>query len=289
MNIKKIKAIILVSVFFGYIGSVVAVPPSQKAKEKTAENQKFIVGIEVAILNFGTEDQKKEFEVIKNDYLAGLSLFLERNYVDSYKTQLATQQKLEKLFEQMSLNYIERTSTMLQRVIKNFVDLRVKFDKNSELVRRYGVDIDPGEARSYDPTEFHLTYDRYTIFRNIEMGYERLTEARRIRKAGIDLEKWFEDGKKPDPRYHAMRIERYLAAINYCRKSKLNVVRIYQLLNRNDIYTVQTDLRDNRFAVEANMPPVLDPRIPEEFKRDASDAKNLVYDKEVEVKTKKTN
>jgi len=287
MNIENIKAIILVFVFFGYVGSAAAVPPSQKAKEKTAENQRFIVGIEVAILNFGTDDQKKEYDIIKDDYLAGLSLFLERNYVESYKTQLTTQKKLEKLFEQISLDYIERTSTMLQRVIKNFVDLRVKFDNKSELVRRYGVDIDPSEDRSYDPTEYHLTYDRHTIFRNIEMGYERLSEARRIRKAGIDLEKWFEEGKEPDPRYFAMRIERYMAAINLCRKSKLNVVKIYQLLNRNDIYTVQTQLRDNRFAVESNLPPVLDPRIPEEFRKDASDAKNLLYDKEVETKTKK--
>ena len=289
MNIQSVKVIILASMFFGYAGSVAAIPPSQKAKEKTAENQRFIVGIEVAIANFATDEQKKEYEVIKDEYLAGLSLFLETNYVDSYKTQLAAQKKLEKLFEQLSLDYIERTSTMLQRVIKNFVELRVKFDNKSELVRRYGVDIDPADDRSYDPTEYHLTYDRHTIFRNIQMGYERLSDARRIRKGGIDLEKWFEEGKEPDPRYHAMRIERYLAAINICRKSKLNVVKIYQLLNRNDIYTVQTEERDNRFAVESNLPPVLDPRIPDEFKKDASDAKNLVHDIEKAKTGKKAN
>ena len=282
---KGLRGFIAAMVMMGIVSSLTAVPTSQKAKTKIRENQEYILGLSVAIKNFGTQAQKDEFGMIKNSYLTALSLFLEKRYVNSYKKNLETQQKLEKLYEQVSLDYIDRTSTMLGEIVKNFVDLKVRYDIKSDLLDRVRTNMVPEvDVKSYNPKEFHLFYDKYPILTNIKNGYGRLGDARRIRQEAIDLEKWFEEGKEIDPKYHLVRLVKYRGAIKLCRDAKLNVIRVYQLLNRNDIYTVQTELRDNHFAKEAKMPGVLDPRIPDDYKIDSSDSHMKVHREEVMIK-----
>ena len=282
---KGLKSFIAAVVMMGIVSSLTAIPTSQKAKSKIRQNQTYILGLNVAMHNFGTQAQKDEYKVIKNEYLTALSLFLEKKYVSSYKKNLETQQKLEKLYEQVSLDYVERTSTMLGEVVKNFVDLKVRYDIKSDLLDRVRRNLVIEEGlRSYNPTEYHLFYDKFPILENIKNGYNRLADARRVRKEAIDYEKWFEEGKEIDPRFHLLRLEKYMGAIKLCRDAKLNVIRVYQLFNRNDIYTVQTELRDNHFAVESKLPSVLDPRIPDDYKIDASDSQLKVHREEVMIK-----
>lgn len=268
--------------------SLYGVAASDKAKEKLAQNREYIVELEVALENFGTDDQLAKYGEIKDGYLTGLSYFLQQKYVGAYNTLLENQKSLEKLYEELSMDYIERTNEMLHGIAKQYVDINIKYDFNSELVRRYEVDREaPIEPISYDPKNHHLSYDKHDIYNNIKVGYFRLADAERVRKYALELEKWYEEDKELDHRVHAIRIENYSIAINLCREAKLNVVRSYQLMNRNDIYTVQTELRDNQFAIESRLDPVFDPRIPDEYKVDASDALRKIHSTEVYVKVEK--
>jgi len=265
-----------------------AFAPSQKAQEKLTQNQKYIVAIAVAIENFGTDEQKQEYQELKNDYMAGLAYYFEGRYVESYRENLKAQQKIEKLYEKVSLDYIERASEMLQGTLKQFVELRVEYDKEGELARRFLKNRrSPKEKVSYDPKKYHLLYDQYSVYGNVKMGFHRLGDARRVRQDALDLEMFFEAGKEIDPRIHAIRIESYLAAIELSRDAKMNVVRVYQLLNRNDIYSVQTEHKDNPFAVERKLDPIFDSRIPDEYKKDANDALKYIHADEIRVKLEK--
>lgn len=292
--IQFVFRIVATAFLLAFTMQLSALPPSQKAREKLDQNQKYIVAIAVTMENFGTADQKKAYDDLKNDYMASLAYYFEGRFFESYNTGVKAQEKIEKLYEQVSLDYINRTNEMLQGTIKHFVELRVKYDKEGELARRYlKKRRAPKEKLPYDPKEYHLLYDQYTIYGNVEMGFHRLGDARRIRQDALDLEMYFEasgeegdNGSKDkiDNRVHAMRIHAYLGVIELCRDAKMNVVRIYQLVNRNDIYSVQTKHRENPFAVEKKLAPVFDPRIPDEYKKDANDALKLIHEDEIRVK-----
>ncbi len=264
---------------------VMAVSVTEKAKEKLTQNREYIVELEIILENFGTDEQKAEYAEIKDGYLAGLSYFLQKKYAGSYSKLLEAQKRLEKLYEQLSMDYIERTNEMLHNVAKQYVDINIKYDYNSELVARYEKTREPPDEKlSYDPKNYHLYYDKYDIYNNINVGYSRLGDAERVRTYAMELEKWYEEGKEMDPSVHSTRIEHYSIAINLCREAKRNVIRAYQLMNRNDIYTVQTEFADNRFAIEKHLDPVFDPRIPDEYKVDASDALRRIHANEIYVK-----
>jgi len=287
-NIIKVFLKYTSTVFFVFMtgfSPLFSVSVAEKAREKFLENKEYIVAMDIAMQNFGTDEYKNSYTEIKDGFMQGMQLYLVGNYTKAYEQLVDTQIKLEKIYESMSIDYIERTSLMLQEVAKKYVDINIKFDKNTDLVRRFQLDREaPKEERSYDPNEYHLVYDKRDIISNLKVGYSKLGDAQRIRQDAIDLAKYYEEGKPLDPRVRASRIESYYITINLCREAKQNVIRIYQLMNRNDIYTVQTEFRGNRFAKEEHLPAVFDPRIPDEYKKDASDALNLIHEEEIRVK-----
>jgi len=266
--------------------SVYAVSAAEKAKEKVIENRQYIYALEIPIKNFGTPEQKNDFNAMKDQYMVGLGYFFEGNYVNSYKELLETQKKLDKLYEKVSMDYLERTTKILQEMVKSIVEIDIEYNKESDLVRQYTTDRQaPKEKVSYDPKNFHLTYDKKVISRNMAMGFSRLGEAKKIRQEAVTIEeKKYEEGQVVDPAIYNYRLASYLSVIELCRDAKKNAFLAYQLINRNDIYTIQTEFRGNRFAKESNLLPVFDPRIPETYKVDASDALNLVHEDELKIK-----
>jgi len=270
----------------GVTTQLVAISAAEKAKEKMQQNRTYIYALEISILNFGTDEWKNEYTAVKNKYLTGLSLFMEDNYVPAYKELLSAQQDLEKLYEKVSMEYIARTQKILQELVKQAVDVDLKYQKGSDLANRTMDPREaPKEAPAYEPTEYHYFYDKKTIFRNIDMGFSLLGDAKRVhREAANFIDKYYEKTKKIDPSVYNYKIEQYLGVIELCRQAKQDAFYAYQLLNRNDIYTVQTEHRGNRFAREANLLPVFDPRIPDEYKVDASDARKLIHAEEVRIK-----
>jgi hypothetical protein len=304
MNIvqfKKVSAAVLsgaILTFSAFQNSLHAVSIAEKAKEKVAENKTYIYAIEVSIKNFGTQDQKNEYNAILDQYKIGLGFFMEDNYLNAYKELLEAQKKLDKLYEKVSMDYIERTSKILKELVSNIVEIDMMYNKKSDLIRRYQVDIIAPKLEKYNEKEtfytdkevknFHFVYDKKVITRNLDMGFTRLGDAKKVRQdAVVTEERKYEEGQVVDPAIFRYRLENYLTTIELCRDAKRNAIRSYQLMNRNDIYPVQSELRNNRFADERNLLPVFDPRIPDSYKIDASDALSLVHQDEINIKLKR--
>lgn len=285
---KQVKIILASLILAAFTTAVNSESAAEKAKDKRIENLHYLVFLEVPMKNFGTDAQKEKLKEIKKDYTKGLSFFFEGDYLQSYLDFITVQKKLEKLYEELSLNYITRTTELLQDSNSKVVDITIKYHKKSERVKRFLRDRDvsrkPPELQPYDPQNFHLTYHKKPITDNIELGYKRVGDAKRIRQQAMDVEKYLENNKKLTPSMRKMRIEHYMAAIRLCREGKLNAIKVYQLISANENYTVQTTYKDNYYSVEKRLNPVFDQRIPEKYRIDANDSHNRIHAEEICLK-----
>lgn len=287
------RAIFVILATLVITAGIIAEPVSEKAKEKRYEDLHDLAYLQVPIANFGTEDMNTQYDDLKSKYEVALAFYFEDDYLEAYRGFIDVQKGLEKLYEDMSLAYIDRTSNLLQASISSVVELELDYHPSSKkIVDMLKAREAPKEKPMYDPQEYHYVYDKFPILKNIDRGYEYLGEAKRLRKDALNLEKWLEEGKELDPRLRKRRIENYKAAIELSRNAKTNGVRVFQLMRRNDIYSVQIEHKDNYFAQhtsEEHLSPVLDPRIPDDFKIDATDVLNRVYEEEVRVKLNNEN
>ncbi|MBV6494140.1 MAG: hypothetical protein LDLANPLL_02166 [Turneriella sp.] len=295
---RKITAFVIFSVFMGHIG---AESVAEKAKYKRSEALGQIIYLNVPLRNFSSErpELTKEYEEVKNKYAVALGFFFEDNFVQSYKVFLEVQNSLEKLYEQVSLFYIDRTNVLLTQAVKEATEVEVRFDKRGPFAtqtigkkREAGVRISQDkketklEQRIYDPTDIHYLYDKNTMIDNLDYAYMLLGQAKLARQKAMDLEKWLEKGKAMPPTMKKERIEAYRAVINLCRQAKINGIMVMQLNRIYDNYSLQTRFKDNYFMKEKHLDPVFDFAIPDEFVKDASDARNNIFDQREKIMVK---
>jgi len=263
---------------------------SEKAKIKRGQTLDLMVFLEVPLKNFQTPEFEKEYAEIKAKFRASLTYYYEVNYLESYRGFLETLVLLEKLYEKLSLQYIDRTNQMLQNAAQTIVNVEIEFHKRAIKNTLFDRDrLAPKEKQMYDPTEFHFTYTKRDISSNLEMGYNILTEAKEIRQMAMDVDKFLEEDKEMDPNTRLRRVEMYRAVISRCRQSKQNAVQAFRLINKHEVYKVQDQFKNNYYAKEYNLDPVFDPRIPDQYKVDASDSLNRLHSEEIRIKLNNEN
>lgn len=193
-------------------------------------------------------------------------------------------------------------------------DKRRDFKRNREI---------PRDLRAYDPREAHYAYNKYEIERNVAMGYKHLGLAREARRRALTVDSNLAPQQRIEPHHRKLRIEFYLDCIRMARLAKLNGEKIYQLKYPYDNYALispfgksekiegdnprqpsfpviagqerdwstdenTTDAnkkadKSNPYIFPANMNPVFDLRVPEKYRRDASDARDQIYDDQIDI------
>lgn len=272
----------------------------EKAKNKRLENLQYLLNLDVPLRNFGTkefghEELTRQRDIIKIKYASALSFYFEQNYLEAYRGFLEVQKDVEKLYEELSILYIDRTAEILKKAGEKVVDIEMVYSRGTGIVNDFIQDIQPSREQELLTPEqiqkkkdknklYHFTYDKRDIMKNLQLGYEYLGEAKRVRQEALNLEKWIEAKKEIDPGMRQKRIESYMAVINLCRRGKLNGLRVFKLVNRNNIYDIQgnkykskDDYKANFYVVENDLDPVFDPRIPEDYIVDANDSLNRVH------------
>ena len=274
---------------------------AEKAKYKRAEALEQIVYLDVPLRNFGSEKPElvKLYDDVKQKYAVALSFFFEDNFVESYKLFLDVQNSLEKLYEQVSLFYIDRTNIVLQQSVKEATEIEIRFNRKAPFAtQKIGKEREAGvriaadkkqtqlEKRLYDPKDVHYLYDKKAMIDNIDYGYMQLGQAKVARQKAMDLEKWLEKGKAMPPTMKKERINSYKAVIDLCRQAKINGIMVMQLNRIFDNYELQTKFKDNYFMKEKRLDPVFDFAIPDDYKKDANDSRNRIHDHEDRIKLK---
>jgi hypothetical protein len=249
-----------------------------------------MVFLEVPLKNFQTPELEKEYDEIKAKFRASLTYYYEVNYLESYRGFLETLVMLEKIYEKLSLQYVDRTNQMLQNAAQTIVNVEIEYHKRAIKNTLFDRDrLAPKEKQMYDPEDFHFTYTKRDISSNLEMGYNILTEAKEIRQRAMDVDKFLEEDKEMDPNTRLRRVEMYRAVITRCRQSKQNAIQAFRLIKKHDIYKVQEQFKNNYYAKEYNLDPVFDPRIPDQYKVDASDSLNRLHAEEIRIKLNNAN
>ena len=173
---------------------------------------------------------------------------------------------------------------MLQEAISSLVEIDVKYHRSSTIIDRMLTNIEPPyEKALYEPKEFHFTYDKQSMTRNMDNAYQLIGYAKQLRKEAIDLDQYLEEGKKISPYSRLRKVDNYQKAIQLCRRAKKNAVAVYQLINRHKILE-SSKHEDNPYLLERKLDPVFDTRIPEKYIVDANDAINRVHSDEISLK-----
>ncbi|MBI3394892.1 MAG: hypothetical protein HY042_03575 [Spirochaetia bacterium] len=268
-----------------------------------------------------TEPERlKAYNAIKRIYQEGLVYFYERNYVNAYSRFLDAQARTEQLLESVSQSYLDRTEQMLRDSIEKknpndtadfaITDISVEMGPSSKLRRDFKINREaPDETRRYDPRTYHYVLAKYEIEKNMAMGYQTLGAARDARIKALMVDKNLASHQKIEPHHRKLRIECYVASINLARQAKRNAEFIFQLKYPYDNYalmnpTGKTEKKPNQaqevpeiagskmnwaknpFVLPKDLNPVFDLRLPEVYRRDAVDTRNMVYNDEVDVNIK---
>lgn len=265
-------------------------------------------------------ERPKRFEDAKRVYQEGLIYYFEGNYVNAWSRFLDTEMRVEALLEGLSQFYIDRTDEMMRDAIekkdennptdKSVVEITIDYGPGSKLVRDYTRDREaPHTERRYEPREVHYFYNRYRIEKNMEKGYEHLGLAKTARMRALTVDKNLAPGQKIDHHHRALRIDYYLDSIYLARRAKLNAEFIFGLKYPYDNYYLQNPFgktettrnktgesvttdgvtmnwSENSYIYPANLNPVFDKAIPDKYRRDAVDAREMRYADEVDTAIK---
>jgi len=298
---ETMRKLLISTLTFTSLSGLYAENVAEKAKYKRAEALNQIVYLDVPLKNFGSEKPElvTQYADLKKKYSVALSFFFEDNFVESYRMFLEVQNGLEKLYEQLSLFYIDRTNILLGQAVKEATEIEIRYNRKAPFAtqaigekREAGVRITQEkketqlEKRLYDPKDIHYLYDKKAMIDNIDYGYMQLGQAKLARQKAMDLEKWLEKGKAMPPTMKKSRIESYKAAIEMCRQAKVNGIMVMQLNRIYDNYELQTKFKDNYFMREKRLDPVFDFSIPDEYARDASDTRNAIYENNERIMVK---
>lgn len=336
---KKIVLILFLTLPFQMYAEAV----SAKAYAKRKELLNYLRFIEPIVKNFRGDNKDgqpaeynappgmeglrvQRYNKLKNLYQEGLLYFFEQDYVNSYRRFLEAQLGMEQVLEELSQFYIERTEGMLKAAVekknpnnpedRNLVDISVEYSSESRYMKNFKQEREtPFTRRMYNPREFHYVTNRYTIEKNMEMGYRYLAMAKNARIDALKIENNLMKHQNLSPRHRKHRIDTYVAAINLCRDAKSNAINIYKLkypfdnyyLFRGDskseatkdkdgnvvpgqpvvISGVQMDYNKNPYVdFDDRLSPVLDLRIPEQYRVDGSDAMERIHQEEIDAKIK---
>lgn len=310
MNVKVnfsmktvIKTAAVAMAFFYILIPLKAVSLAELAADLRKNSHFYMVSLETPISNFGSEENKKSYAEIKKKYTSALGFYYERDYAEAYRLYSEVQKSIESLAEDLSLQYIERTQKILVDFTSRIIDLETKYDKSSELaktLRTNRVSYYDAEAkkelmsnRFYSPKIVHKSYDRFSILDNLEYGYGNLGKAKFVRERAQAQDKYLLEGQAPTTRMRDKKVRAYIATIKHSREAKANALRMFQLYNRLDEYTVQgnvifdketKEFKENPFLVESRIDPIFDQRIPEEYRIDAEDVLNRNYKEQMQMK-----
>ncbi|MBW7857746.1 MAG: hypothetical protein H3C43_05530 [Leptonema sp. (in: Bacteria)] len=253
----------------------------------------------------------------KQLYQEGLIYYFEKNFVNAYSRFLESQVAMDKLLENLSQSYLDRTDYMIRAAIEKknpndindmaVVDISMDFGANSKLQRDFHKDRNiQYDVRRYDPRNYHWAVNKYRIEKNMEKGYEHLGLARKARERALQLDAHLPPQEKTSIGLINRRSEIYLQVIDLCRKAKINAEFIFALKYPYENYAlsnpygkteatddkageipslhgVKMNFSQNPNVMPKNLHPLFDFRVPQEWHRDTVDARELRYDDEIDV------
>ncbi len=137
-------------------------------------------------------DLLKKYTELEKAYTEGMIYFYEGNFVGAYSSLFSILTGIDKLLDEMSQFYLERTSLMLRDALekkdkenpddKTVVSVLLDYGQKSRKREEFSKLHEPPHfKRSYDAKELRWVYNRHAIEGSVRKGYEYISHAREAR------------------------------------------------------------------------------------------------------------
>ncbi|MCL1864915.1 MAG: hypothetical protein FWF73_03795 [Spirochaetes bacterium] len=255
------------------------------------KDYRFTFGIlremEPMMINFQTDDRKKDQEKLKKNFEEATFEFFGQNYDGSSAKYYNLKLEMVRILGQLCTEYINRSKEILTTAAteNKVVDIFMNYSKSGSYYAYFKKPFDPLNDISpyredFPVQDFHFFLDLRHVENYMRYGHYHHFEAKRIFN---DPELAFFKSKKKIPQMELdYIIERYIYVIRHCRYAKQLGIEIYKLKNKFTpiYYQDKYNLRKSQFT------PIFDDRIPEKFIIDAVDNAKLIYPEELARKNK---
>jgi hypothetical protein len=243
--------------------------------------------METMMINFQTEDRKKDHEMLKKNFEEATLEHYGHNFDASSAKYYNLKLEILRILEKLCIDYMDRTKELLaaSSTDNKTIDIFIHYSKGSSFFAYFKKPADP--VRDISPynedfpvEDFHYFYDLKRLENYLKNGHFNYVEAKRLYNDPVVA--FYKNKKKILPNELDYIIDRYLYVIRHCRYAKQFGIEIYKLKNKfKSLYFLdQYDLRKSQFT------PIFDDRIPEKFIIDAVDNAKLLYPQEVAKKKK---
>jgi hypothetical protein len=301
MSTKKFFILLIISVSIPLLNieNISALSPSVKSGKDYIFAIETMRELRIMMENFGTDEQKQKYTEIKGLFKkaseqhyalefikpAGIILDIEKNQGTDdknledrnyYSLELFRRLKLElsTLYNQLSLTYMQRTQEILDSTSSQCYNVIIEFSKNSGTAKYFYQPVNPlTQAKPYRTEEYHLYHDREKIEAYLHKGYESLQHAKNIYNyynfKYIRNKKIKKDGELD------YILEQHQTIIKLCRKAKQYGIEIHKVLKNTQLGDILK--KYNVTLKTITRYPIYDDRIPESYKLDAVDNRNLVF------------
>ncbi|MDR3238324.1 MAG: hypothetical protein LBT84_07465 [Spirochaetia bacterium] len=286
MNFRKILSITFIF-FLAFTVEAFSLSPAEKAKKNYQFTLLLIRTFRIPVENFAPSENLSQYDKIKEAFFEARENFYGQNYVVAYQKYATMKADLIPFATDLAQNYLTRTKDLLDAATKYSANLLTDYTKSTPILRdikepRNPVRNEQVYKDDYTPKTYHLFYHGRIIETYIKEGYSTYYQAKNLFD-DPEIE-YMKQNEKRSPEDMDYILERYLSIIKLCRTSKQYGVEVYKLYNINDLADLSAQ---NNNISTINLDPTIDVRIPDKYRIDAVDNRNLVYKGKKEEQTDK--
>jgi hypothetical protein len=261
------------------------------SQQEYAYSLKLIRELNVIVENFGTDEEKQEYEKIRENFQTAAERHYARDFITVSSFEADTESantsttsvdlfyelKLEllEMYNKMAQLYISRTKEILDDTAKEATDIIIEYGSGSALSKYFfGRPFNPlKDNKPYDTDKYHYFRARSSIEEYLDNGYRSLQEARLVYN-DVDYQ-YIMTKEIKTSRELTYILEKHRAAIIICRKAKESGLEIYKILNLHDTDGIIRKYDVSNIALQRY--PIYDDRLPEKYKVDATDNRKLIW------------
>ena len=278
MNFRKSLSIAFTICFLFISMEAFSISQGEVAKKNYQFTLYLIRTLEVPVANFTTGDNRSKYDNIKTAFFSAREDFYGRNYDDAAKKYRTMKIELIPFALELAQSYITRTKVILDVTSKATEDLLTDFTRTSPFRRiittpRNPIDNEEVYYGKYNEKNYHWFRYSATLESYIRASYETYFQAKfLLEDPEIEYIMSKEESKITSNELDFV-ITKYINAITLCRQAKQFAIEVHKLQKVHDL----TDIAVKYDVATLNLDPFLDDRIPFDFRIDALDNRNMIF------------
>ncbi|MCL2025512.1 MAG: hypothetical protein FWG92_01755 [Leptospirales bacterium] len=276
MNFRKTLTIMTILFLFFTIDAF-PLSPGEKARQNYQFTLLLIRTFRIPVENFAPQEALGEYDKIKEAFFAAREHFYGRNYVEAQNQYMSMKLNLIPFAADLTQNYLTRTKEILDMAAKDTEELLFDFTKSTPILRDIRKPYDPIRREEvytgkHTPQNYHLFHNGRIIETYIREGYAAYYQAKNFFD-DPEIEYIRQNEKRTSSEIDYV-LERYMGIIRLSRTAKQLGIEAFKLYNLSKLSEMSEKHENLNLH---NIDPTYDERIPEQFRVDAVDNRNLVY------------